>query len=502
MPDRLKDRWWRLNNLYYVVDEDGHKVKFKPELRPVQNQLYFSMWYLVTILKARQHGITTFFAIYFLDACIFKSDLRAVIIAHKITKAQEIFGDKVKYAYDNIDLPEIKKAIYPVGDSKLELKFNNNSAIRVDTSARGGTVNLLLISEYGKICAKNPEKAKEIRTGALNTVHPGNLVAIESTAEGREGHYYELTKLSRDLEVSGRKLTKLDYKFFFFSWMEKPEYCLTAEEAAIVVIPTEMDEYFRELKLKHGIELSPGQKAWYVKKYETQQDEMKREFPSTPDEAFEAAVIGAYYSKQMMKAREDGRITEVLYDPSIQVHTAWDLGIGTNDPMAVWFFQIIGPWVNIIDYVDEEDGMELVKMAMDEKGYMYGTNFAPHDIGKRDQISGTKQLDRAKTELGLGFEQVERTPDVVEDINEVRRAFYRFRFDEKKCDKGLKAVDGYRKEWDEKNGCFRPRPLHNWASHGADGLRTLAHAVERLASLNTPKPPPPGAGVNPAGWQG
>lgn len=49
---------------------------------------------------------------------------------------------------------------------------------------RSGTLNYLHISEYGKICAKFPDKAREIRTGALNTIQAGQIAWIESTAEG------------------------------------------------------------------------------------------------------------------------------------------------------------------------------------------------------------------------------------------------------------------------------------------------------------------------------
>jgi len=82
---RLSDRWWRLNNLYYIIDETGKKIKFKPENREVQTYLFKNLWYLNEILKARQHGITTFFCIFFLDACLFKSNIRAGIIAHNKT---------------------------------------------------------------------------------------------------------------------------------------------------------------------------------------------------------------------------------------------------------------------------------------------------------------------------------------------------------------------------------------------------------------------------------
>jgi hypothetical protein len=33
-------------------------------------------------------------------------------------------------------------------------------------------------------------------------------------------------------------------------------------------------------------------------------------------------------------------------------------------------------------------------------------------------------------------------------------------------------MKAYQKRWDEKNQCFRNKPLHNFASHCADAFRT------------------------------
>ncbi len=475
VDSRLSDRWWRLNNLYYIINEQGHKVKFKPCNRAVQTELYNNLWYLNTVLKARQHGVTTFFCIFFLDACLFKSNIRAGIIAHNKEDAQTFFQDKVKYAYDNIEFPELKKLRSAGTDTARELKFSNNSAIRVGTSLRSATLQYLLISEYGKICAKYPEKAKEIRTGALNTVHAGQFIAIESTAEGRDGHFYQLDKLARDYKRSGLELTEMDFKHFFFSWFKKPEYSISPEG---VDIPIEMEEYFTELKDKHDIVLSSGQKAWYVKKYETQQDEMKREFPSTEDEAFEAAIIGAYYSRQMAKAREQKRLLKIPHNPSALVHTAWDLGL--DDSMSIWLFQMNDDFVDIIGYYENSgEDMPFYVSYLRGLGYEYGSHFAPHDIAKRDLLTNKNRIVRAK-EMGINFDKIERCTGIIDDINEVRRIFYRLRFCTTKAQKGINALDNYRKAWNDKLGCFHNRPLHNWASHGSDALRTLVHGIERV----------------------
>jgi hypothetical protein len=104
-------------------------------------------------------------------------------------------------------------------DNKDELVFclkgsggKNASSISVSTSVRSG--QNLHISEHGYICQKYPEKAEEIRTGALNAVEAGQMISIESTSKGSEGDFYNYCKKAMELEKAGTPLTKLDFKFF------------------------------------------------------------------------------------------------------------------------------------------------------------------------------------------------------------------------------------------------------------------------------------------------
>ena len=98
----LQSQFWRLNNLYWIIDKGGNRVQFK--MKYVQYLLYKAMWFLNLVLKSRQHGITTFICIFFLDLCLFTPNIRAGIICHKLSAAKNIFRTKVKYAYNS--LPE------------------------------------------------------------------------------------------------------------------------------------------------------------------------------------------------------------------------------------------------------------------------------------------------------------------------------------------------------------------------------------------------------------
>lgn len=276
----LSDKSWRLNNLYMIKDKRGQEIEFK--LNPAQDHFFQNKHNKNVILKARQQGFTTFQCISFLDDCLFRSNLSAGIIAHNIEDAEDFFDNKIRFAYERLD-PLIKNAIKAETDSAGVMKFSNGSSIRVRTSFRSGTLQRLHVSEFGKIAAEYPKKAKEIRTGAFNAVSIDQEITVESTAEGMNGEFFNLCEKSQ--LIAENQLTALDFKFFFFPWYKSPEYRLNIKG---IVIPDHLEAYFDMLKKEHGIKLDQEQKAWYFKKSEEQGEEMHQEYPSYPEEAFMA----------------------------------------------------------------------------------------------------------------------------------------------------------------------------------------------------------------------
>jgi hypothetical protein len=137
-------------------------VKFEPNT--AQLQFLDDLHALNIILKARQLGFTTLCCLIYLDACVFTPHTRAGVIAHKLEDAKVIFRDKIKYPYSKLD-EGIRAACVATQDSADTLSFGNNSSIRVATSMRSGTLQYLHVSEFGKICAQAPDKAREIVTG-------------------------------------------------------------------------------------------------------------------------------------------------------------------------------------------------------------------------------------------------------------------------------------------------------------------------------------------------
>jgi hypothetical protein len=203
----------------------------------------------------------------------------------------------------------------------------------------------------------------------------------------------------------------------------------------------------------------------------------------------EAAIKGAIYGKVMAEAKQAGRITRVPYDAALPVDTDWDLGIGDNT--AIWFSQSLRSGeVHLIDY-HEDSGQgiayyaNLLHKREDEFGYVYGTHWAPHDIAARELGTGKSRLEVAR-EHGIRFEMTPRITggvkgEVEEGIDQVRLMMSRCWFDEEHCDPGLEALRHYRWDWNTRLNEFKPSPVHDWASHGADAFRGLAvrHQIPR-----------------------
>lgn len=194
--------------------------------------------------------------------------------------------------------------------------------------------------------------------------------------------------------------------------------------------------------------------------------------------SFEAPLFGSYYAPQMLKAEKDGRICNVPYDEHAKVETWWDLGIG--DATAIWFVQRVGQEIHLIDYYENSgEALNHYVKVMAEKPYIYGDDVLPHDAAQREFQSGKSRIDALK---GLGRRPILQKASKIEDgIEAVRAILSKCWFDKAKCARGIEALRQYRKEaapehlWRAKNEPeYRDRPVHDWASHGADAFRVGA----------------------------
>jgi phage terminase large subunit len=192
--------------------------------------------------------------------------------------------------------------------------------------------------------------------------------------------------------------------------------------------------------------------------------------------SFEAAVIGAYYGKLMGQADADKRITGVPHEPTVQVYTAWDLGI--RDATAIWFAQVVGREIHLIDYY-EATGADLGHYVREiaSRPYLYAGHFVPHDAQAKELGTGKSRLEVLES-LGLKNLTIAPMHRVEDGINAVRTIIPRCWFDAKKCARGIDALKLYRAEFDDKLQALKPRPVHDWTSHAADAFRYLALTLD------------------------
>lgn len=475
---RWPDKMARLRDGFYSVkDKNGVIVPFR--MNADQEEFIRSRHGMDVVLKARQKGFTTIIQIDMLDDCLFIPNIAAGVIAHRLDDAKAFFRDKIKFAYDQLP-SEFRAVIGVEQDAADSLRFSNGSSIRVGISLRSGTLQRLHVSEFGKLCAKHPEKAKEVKSGAFNTVQIGQQITVESTAEGQGGEFYEMCQRAEKMRDAGTELTALDFKFHFSPWWTSPEYRLSGH----VKITTEMQEYFDKLETQ-GVHLDQDQRNWYAKKSEQQGEEMKREYPSTAKESFEVSVEGAYFSVQMKQMRQQGRICRIpILDAP--VYTTWDLGL--DDAMAICFWQDVGMERRLIDYYESSgEGFGHYARILREKGYSYSAHYMPHDAQHRmlnqDATSRKQEAEKAGIKPVIVMKRIATMQDGIEAS---RRFFPNVYVDEVRCDRVIKCLDSYRKEWNEKLGRFSDQPLHDWSSHGYKSFETAAIRKEVVARPEVP----------------
>jgi hypothetical protein len=211
---------------------------------------------------------------------------------------------------------------------------------------------------------------------------------------------------------------------------------------------------------------------------EMRKDMGERRFNREMMNSFDEPVDGAYFAEIINKLVERNQITKVPYDPRSPVITFWDLGI--RDLMTCWFMQQVGREIRVIDY-HQGNGKGLDWHYLVSRGregdaahrleYNIEADVFPHDIEVREMGSGRTRREVAES---LGFEVMLSPLHKVEDgIEGVRTFLPGCWIDEQRCALGIAALKSYKQG---RNG----KPLHDWASHGADSMRAAAMTADNM----------------------
>lgn len=349
------------------------------------------------------------------------------------------FGQARRCIFEAIDtdgnkfIDYIPKAlIHKINTSDQKIIFTNGSILQClggdthDTSIRGSNPFLVVLSEFAYM-----------DSGVYDTVRPilaankGTIIFL-STPYGKN-HYYHLFEVAKDLS----------------EWFVSHEKTSTIHH-----IP-------REALEQEKAQMSP---ELYEQEYEC---------------SFERGIEASYYGRYLNKAKEEGRITHVPWEPGLLVYSVWDIGVA--DATTLIFYQVVGDGtvIRIIDcYSNNGVGLDHYAHVIQGKPYKYGKHFAPHDIRVREWGGGSiTRYEKAK-QLDIEFTLVEQVP-IIDGIETVWTHFPKFWIDEHKCRSLVDSLENYRREWDDTRNVYKNKPLHNQFSHYADALRYLCVSLHK-----------------------
>lgn len=468
----LPCKLWRLNNLYTIVDKQGNKIPFN--MNYAQHIVYGASLEhpRIIILKSRQQGISTFWLISFLDDALVYENFKIGLMAQGKTEASTLL-ERVGIAWENF--PEDFRSMLGlklIKDNNEEQGYSNGSTVFIRTSFRSATLQRLHVSELGKIANNYPQRAKEVKTGTLQAIAPGNVAVLESTAEGDNmfRHTWDSAiEAEARAKRRGTKLAGKEFKPVFLSWVNDPD-CNSPD----LEEPNQSQaEYFAKIEAELNITLTPSQKSFWIQQQRELGADIFQEYPATPEEAFTKVNDGSYYGP-MYKANvvNKQRLVESLFDPNLPVHVAMDLGM--DDTFTLVYFQRFrGDWRVIDEYSSSGEGLEFYVNKMFESGYPIGDVICPHDIQVRDLSAGGKTRLAILRELGVRNVRVLPRVPVVDGIEKLRQALKNMWIDEK-CAYLIQCLQNYSKEYDEAREVWKDKPRHDKWSHGADALRYMA----------------------------
>ena len=466
---------WRLNNLYRIIDKNANSIPL--HLNPMQSDVLDNLHTRNLILKGRQIGMSTFAVLYLLDTVLFNENISAGIVSYSLEHAQHIFKKIIGHALDTLP-KEIRHLSGVLSRSAREISFNNGSSLRVDTTLRGGSYPLVLVSEFGKTCARNPLKAEEVITGTLQSVPKNGSIIIESTAEGSDGFFCDLVN-SATLRGNDN-LNEMEYRLFFYPWFSDENNAITTAHEPI--FDPKQNDYFKKIDPQNKLTLA--QKHWYCQQEALLGDRIKREFPSNISEAFASSSDAYYFGEAINEAYNTNRcLYTSIYDALLPVYVAMDIGV--NDLTVMVFFQIAHGEVRIIDYYEDNNkGVDFyAKFLLQDKKYLYHTIFLPHDSTKRDPLDTTNTYERDFRRLfsstGTRFHVLKRIDKQI-SISHAKIMINRCVFNISRVKSFLDQLSKYRKKWNEQQGRYVEDPQHNEASNFGDCFQYVSQAVAHI----------------------
>lgn len=475
----LASKFWRLNNIYTIVNKAGELCKFRMNL--AQHKVYAAskIHPRIIILKSRQQGISTFWLVSYFDDSIFGKYLSIGLMAQGTDEAATLL-ERTKLLWDQLsDDIKTKINVAVTADNAKKFALTNECNIFIRVSFRSTTLQRLHVSEFGKIANNYPQRAKEVKTGTLQALAQGNTGVIESTAEGNNA--FKVMWNDATLAFHSGQMTPKDFYPVFLSWLDDPD-CLMAVDQTV---DEDARKYFEDLERGTGVVLTKQQKNFWISQRRELGGDIFQEYPATPEEAFMASRDGTYWARKFNEeVVRKGRVLSGLHDANLPIHVYFDLGV--DDYFVMGFVQWYrGEWRVIDEYKNEGMG---IAHYLDIAHERYGNDIAyynfPHDIavrelGTQDDSGRAKSREKIVRDYlkeiasSARIRKFKKTSDLENDIETVRHMIPKMAIDPK-CEYLISCFNNYSKVWDEKTQQFISKAVHDEFSHGADVIRAIA----------------------------
>ena len=278
----LDDKWWRIQNLYPIIDKTGKIIPFKMNkhqyrvAEALTENIMRQDFSPISVLKARQVGISTFFCIWFLDDVLTFYGKNAIVQSYKHESKDVIFR-VISTAYNFMwDQYKIRQDEDPDDKASADSIYipSKNSRIESKISVRSQAVNMMLYSEYALMKWENI-------IATLGSVTPHCIKAYESTACGKN-HFHKFWFEQKEKDITGTHC-------IFIPWFEHDEYKLMIYVKNSI---GDLDEKEQILKDNYGVK--ENQLLWRRKKREEmslndEHNSFEQEYPSNDVECFQAS---------------------------------------------------------------------------------------------------------------------------------------------------------------------------------------------------------------------
>jgi len=465
----LADPVFRLTcgRIYMIRNQDGEPEWFqpKPEQKRIIRLIYLSGVKVLIIPKARQLGMSTLIALIILDTILWSTSVQTTLIDYNGDNARKKMVEKVIYAYDRLPpavaaLSSVRAKNTQTGEFAVgpNVAFCSEEDAKMRSTAffgdqpRGGTNQILWLSEWAEIAARFPQRSTDIKTGALSSAKRG-LIIVETTWHGgKRGDVWPFVKAA--LETPPEHRTSRTPAIQFFAWWTDPR---NRQEGSPEAIRPETLAYFTEIKRAwpqelDGIEFDHEQMLWYQEESIKLGVYMRGQNPTVLEECFQSIIKGAIWAEAIAKCRQEGRITNVPHDPTLEVDTFWDLGAPSNT--SIKFVQHRGPFHHLI--ASQQGGWSFVPdlvRSLKLRGYKYHIHFLPHDGAQTDRGGATfeQQFREELARQGVSGQIVviPRAGSVWPGVNQMTSMFNTLLIDIS-CKEFIDAAENYRR---------RPDPL-------------------------------------------